>query len=104
MKQEEAKKLPPAKKLHPMLASLPAYLKDTKNYEAVQLALLEAGSTKHSHGEVVDWATCAHCQQRQHNRKEMMHKLGFRSGAQYMAWKQIHEEIKKRNPLVNWEK
>lgn len=102
MKQEEAKKLPKAGKVHPMLASLPTYLKDPKNYEKVQRALLDAGATKHSHGEIVEWAACVYCQQRQHDRKEMMYRLGFRSGAQYMAWKQVHEEIKKRNPLVNW--
>lgn len=98
------KELPKAlPKPHPMLATLPAYLKDTKNYKAIQLAILDAGATKHSHSEIGEWATCTHCQQKEKDRLLMMKKLGFQSGAQYLAWKKVHEEIKKRNPLVNWD-
>lgn len=91
-------------KLHPMLAKLPAYLKDPANYRKIQLALLDAGATKHSHAEIIDWSACVECQRKQHDRKEMMRKLGFTSGTQYMAWKQVHEKIKERNPLVDWTK
>ena len=91
-------------KPHPILGSLPAYLKDPANYHKVKKSLIEAGSTKHSHGEVSEWAMCAYCQQRQWNRKELMRKLGFTSGAQYMAWRRTHEKIKELAPLMKWDK
>ena len=79
-----------------MTSMLPAYLKDPANYEKIQLALLNAGATKHSHADVESWAKCATCQRAEWNRKEMMLKLGFKSGKQYLAWKKIHDEIKSR--------
>ena len=90
--------------LHPMLATLPEFLKDPKNYRRVQMEILDAGASKHSHGEVVDWAGCAHCQSKQRDRLEMMRKLGFQSAAQYKAWQLTHEEIKKRMPLDKYNK
>ena len=84
---------------NPLLATLPAYLKDPANYQKVQKALIQAGATKHSHGEMVDWAACKTCQRKQWDRKEMMLKLGFKSGASYMAWKKTMETIKRRVPL-----
>jgi radical SAM superfamily enzyme len=101
MNIEEAKKLPKPK-VHPMVGSLPNFLKDTKNYNKIQKAILDAGATKHSHAEVLDWAGCTHCQNKQKDRLQMMRKLGFQSAAQYMTWKKIHEEIKNRYPLVDW--
>lgn len=101
MTKEEAKKLPKAKP-HPLLAKLPDYLKDQNNYHKIQLAILEAGATKHSHGEVVDWAKCVYCQQRLWDRKEFMYKLGFKNAAQYKAWCAVHEEIKKRVSLPKY--
>lgn len=101
MTEDQAKQLPKAKP-HPLLAALPTYLKDPKNYEKVKKAILEAGATKHSHSEVVDWAGCEYCQKKQLNRLEMMKKLGFQSAAQYKAWEKIQHTIKERYPLVNW--
>lgn len=95
MTEEEAKKLPKAKP-HPIVASLPAYLKDPANFDKIQRAILDAGATRHSHGEVVDWAGCVECQSRQRNRLEMMKRLGFNNAAQYMAWRKIHEHIQKK--------
>ncbi len=94
----------PKAKLHPILASLPEYLKDPANFDKIQRAILDAGATKHSHGEVVDWAGCTYCQGKEWDRKEMIQRLGFTSGAQYMAWKKIHTTIKDRYPLVMWKK
>lgn len=102
MTPEEAKELPNQKKLHPMLANLPAYLKDPANYDKIRLSILEAGATKHSHGEVGEWALCKHCQQKEWDRKEFMLKLGFKTGAQYKSWQRVHEEIIRRDPLVKW--
>lgn len=87
---------------HPLLASLPPHLKDPKNYEKIQRLLLDAGATKHSHGEMVDWAGCNACQRKAWERKETMRKLGFESGTQYMMWKKVHETIKERFPLAKY--
>lgn len=89
-------------KPHPLLASLPAYLKDHRNYDKIQKALLDAGATKHSHSEVIDWAGCFECQRAEWNRKEMMQQLGFRTAAHYMAWKKVHETIKERVPFPKY--
>ena len=83
----------PRAKLHPMLAMMPDYLKDPKNYEKIKKAILKAGQTKHSHGEVVDWAGCQTCQQKQMDRLLMMKKRGFQSAAQYKAWDKVHNKI-----------
>jgi len=87
-------------KVNPLIADMPKHLKDPANYKKIQKALLEAGATKHSHPEMIDWAGCKICQTAQWNRKEMMKKLGFKSGAQYMAWQKVHETIIKRVPLL----
>lgn len=92
----------PKHKPHPLVASMPLHLKDHANYQKVQKAIIQAGATKHSHGEMVDWAGCKVCQQKQADRLMMMKKLGFKNAAQYMAWKQIHEEIIKRMPLQKY--
>lgn len=80
---------------HPILAILPEHLKDPKNYEKIQRAILDAGASRHSHSDMLEWSACKYCQQKEWNRKEMMKKLGFVNGTQYMLWKKIHEEIKR---------
>ena len=72
-----------------VLDGLPANLKDPKNYEKIQRALLETLAGRHSHGEMETWAKCLHCQNKLRNHGDMMRKLGFRSGTQYMAWKKV---------------
>lgn len=89
----------PPKTIHPMLAKLPEYLKDPNNYDKIQRAILDAGATRHSHGEVGEWASCKSCKQKEIDRLMMMKKLGFESGTQYLMWKKVHEEIKRRDPL-----
>ena len=89
-------------KPHPVLASLPDHLKDPANYYKIQKAILEAGSTKHSHGEIGEWAKCKYCQWKEWNRKETILRLGFKNGTQYILWKKTHEEIKRRMPLLDW--
>lgn len=91
-----------APKLHPALATLPAYLKDPKNYDKVMKAILDAGATRHSHGEIADWAACAACQRKAWDRKEFMTKLGFKHAAQFKAWQQVHMAIKERVPLAKY--
>ena len=93
-----------ASKTDEVLLSFPPHIKDPKNVKKIKKAILDAGATKHSHGEVVQWAACAECQKKQWDRKEMMKKLGFKSGSHYLIWCKIHEEITRRVPLVDWNK
>lgn len=82
---------------HPLVQAMPAHLKDPANYKKIQKALLEAGSTPHSHGEVLEWASCIKCQKAQNNRLLMMKAMGFTSKAMYMTFRKIHEEILRKN-------
>lgn len=91
-------------KQHWLIASLPEYLKKPENYEKIQRAILDAGATRHSHAEVIDWAGCTHCQRKQLDRLLFMKKLGFVNAAQYKSWQRIHETIKERVPLPKYNK
>lgn len=102
MKPEEVKKLPKKLEPHPMLKALPDYLKDSANYHKILKAILDVGATKHSHGEIGDWAKCQTCQSKEKDRLMFMRKLGFQSAAQFKAWQSVHEEIRRRDPLVDW--
>lgn len=82
-------------KPNPLFLGMPDYLKDSANYEKIQKTIIEAGATKHSHGDLETFAACVPCQVKQHERAETMRKLGFRSGAQYMAWRKVMEMIRK---------
>ena len=79
---------------HPLFVGMPSYLKDHNNYEKIQLSIINAGATKHSHGDLEEFAKCFPCQRKQHERAETMRKLGFTSGAQYMKWRQVHERMR----------
>lgn len=91
-------------KLNPLIASLPDYLKDPKNYLKIQKLIISSLRGKCNHNEVVEWAECAKCQERFLNKRNLLKKLGFKNPAQYLAWQKIHEEIKKRFPLADWSK
>ena len=93
---------PNQKKMRHVLDGLPAYLKEPESYDKVQKALYEVGGSTCGHSDLLEWAGCKKCQRKQWDRKEMMKKLGFQSGAQYMAWRKTHEYIKSRVPLVDW--
>lgn len=90
---EEAIKNTP--KVH-VLAGLPEYLKDPANYEKIQRALLETLASKHSHGEMVEWANCVPCQKKLQDHRIMMQTLGFASPQQYRAWVKVHNKILER--------
>jgi hypothetical protein len=85
-----------------ILHGLPEYLKDPKNFEKIMKAILDAGATRHSHGEILDWAACKQCQQKLWDRKEFICRLGFRSPAQFLAWSKVHQTIKERVPLPKY--
>jgi hypothetical protein len=87
-----------------MLAAIPKNLKDPANFEKIYKAIAEAGRTKHSHGEVTDWAKCFVCQRKANDRLLMMKSLGFTSKAMYLTWLKIHQELHtlKRDPLPKY--
>ena len=89
---------------HPLLRNLPKHLKDPANYEKIQRAIFKAGASTCGHGEVGEWATCKKCQRKQWDRKEVMERLGFVSGQQYLMWRRVHERIRdlKRDPLAKY--
>ena len=93
-----------APKVNPLVAMLPEYLKDPANYEKVQRLIVETLASNHSHGEVIEWAKCSKCQRRFAEKGQVLKKLGFVSSAQYMAWQRVHQEIRKKMPLVDWSK
>lgn len=86
---------------NPIFNGMPAYLKDPANYEKIQKALYDAGGSTCSHSELIEWTACKKCQQKQWNRSEMMQKLGFTSGTQYILWKKTMDYIFKHKYL--WE-
>lgn len=94
-----------AKKPHPLIASLPAHLKDPENFDKFQKLIYESLASKHSHGDIMEWGSCASCQKRFCERGAVLKKIGFKSAAQYMVWKRTHEMIKslKRNPLAKYD-
>ena len=112
--EEEKAKYRTMKKLHPLikdsepeklnllkpspitdalLKSMPPHLKDPKNFEKIQRALLDTLAGRHSHAEVFDWAKCKTCMGKRRDHALMMRKLGFTSGAMYLVWKKIHTKI-----------
>lgn len=83
----------------PIFLGLPEYLKDHNNYKKIQKLILNALSSGHSHGEVVEWSTCVKCQESFRNRGTALKKLGFKSPAQYMAWQKTMQVINERVKL-----
>lgn len=81
---------------------LPEALKHPENYEKVQKMIIETLAGNCSHGEVVEWAGCVKCQRRFAEKGQVIKKLGFKSMAQYMAWQQVHQEIRKTMPLPKY--
>lgn len=82
-----------ALKPHPLIANLPAHLKDPKNYMKIRKALLDTLASTHSHGEMSEWASCVQCQKQMRDHAEMIRKLGFSSPSQYKAWMKTHEMV-----------
>lgn len=85
-----------------VLAGLPEFLKDPKNYKKIRKELYEIMASKCDHGEVLEWATCPKCQSKMREHADFLRKLGFVSPAQYYAWRQVHEQIEKRVPFPKY--
>lgn len=93
-----------APKEDPMLAGLPDYVKDPKNFYKIQKALLETMACHATHSEPMDVFKCKKCQENVLERRKLMKTFGFQSPAQYMAWRKTHETIKRGIPLDIYKK
>ena len=103
MNKEEAKKLP--KKINNSLVdTLSPYLKDPANYEEVQRQVVASVQTTCSHSDLLEYSKCPRCTEKMLERRKLLKKLGFKNPRQYMEWRKIHHEIKRRFPLVDWKK
>ena len=82
----------------------PPHLKDHRNFKKVQMAILNAGATRHSHSEIAKWAECKKCNEKMWARKEMMKGLGFKNARHYLNWVKIHRQIEslKRMPFPKY--
>lgn len=98
MDKEQARKLPNYKSLNP-LGHLPEYTKDPKNYITIERALLDTLACRKDHADPLEMMECKTCQNNALERRALMAKFGFRSPAEYMKWKELHNEIKKKVPL-----
>src|SRR3990167_4527405 len=92
----------PNKLPYPLTASLPDHLKDPANFEKIQKAIYKTFATKHSHGEMLEWAKCGECSRKMVERRLLLKRFGFKNPAQYMEWRKIHETIRKKYPLMDW--
>ena len=77
------------RKANKYIAEIPDYLKDPRNYDKIQRALLDTFAGMHSHAEVTDWNNCLTCQNKFLEHKELMVKLGFKSMRHYYHWKRV---------------
>ena len=99
MTPKEAQKLP---KYTPNrhLVGLPEHLKDPKNFKKIQKALIETvRSCVKLHSEPADIPKCTKCTEGMLERRLLLKRLGFKSSAQYMAWRRVHTTIETRIKL-----
>lgn len=78
---------------NPVFNGLPEYLKDPQHYDKIMRSLLETLATTCSHGDPSEMAKCHKCTQNMLERRALMNKLGFKSSAQFMAWRKVMETI-----------
>lgn len=79
---------------NPIFAGMSPYLKDPKNFEKIYKTIYEAGVSKCTHSEVYEYAMCVKCQAKMKKRSEVMQRLGFKSGKQYLEWLRVHQRIR----------
>ena len=92
--EEIAKELPRELPKVSVFAGMPKYLKEPKNYERIIKTLYEAGNSRCSHSDMFEYSQCKKCQPARINRVAVMRKLGFKDGAQYLAWRRVHENMR----------
>ncbi len=85
-----------------ILDGLPDWLKKPESYEKVQRAVLDAMASGCSHSDPAAWMDCKKCGAKMVERRLLLKRFGFKSPAQYLQWKKVHEVIKKRYPLAKY--
>ena len=86
--------------IHPMLQTLPEWLKHPRSFKQVEKMLIETiRACKKDHSDPLEMMNCKTCSENMLKRRALMKKLGFSSVEQYMEWRKIHTEIKKRVPF-----
>lgn len=75
---------------------LPDFVKDPANYEKIERALLDTRFCGKTHSDPSQMFECKGCQNKTLERRELMEKFGFRDASDYLNWKKIHEEIRKK--------
>ena len=80
-------------KANRVTANMPEHLKDPANYQKIMKALLETLSCGKGHSDPLKMMECAKCTENMRTRKELMDRLGFKSPAQFMAWRKIMETM-----------
>jgi len=85
-----------------VLDGLPEYLKDPANYTKIRKFLFEILASRCDHSDILEWYACKKCVERIHKHGEAVRKLGFKSPAQYMQWRRVHEIMEKRDPLEKY--
>ena len=84
---------------NPSLEGLQEFTKNPANYIPIQKKLLETLACKKTHSDPSEVFECKTCTENMIKRRKLMADFGFKSPAQYMAWKATQEEIKKRKPF-----
>ena len=98
-RDKEAMKYAQPYKVKNILDGLPKCLRDPKCFQPIQKALINTLSCGKLHSDPVKMSECSKCTDNMILRKELMKKFGFKNVKQYMAWRKIHEDIKRRMPL-----
>jgi hypothetical protein len=92
--QEVAKTLPKELPKVSVFEGMPEYLKDPNNFEQIYKTIYEAGNSRCSHSDVLEYSVCKKCEGARTKRVLTMRKLGFRNGQQYLAWLRTHQNLR----------
>jgi len=89
-------------RVNPLIADLPEYLKNPANFAEIQKKIIASVQTSCTHSDVFEMAKCEKCTKKMLERRKLLKKLGFKNPRQYMEWRKIHEEVRRRFPLMDW--
>lgn len=87
-------------KVHPILASLPDYLKDPENFKKIQAKIVDTMISSCGHSDIIQWSECKKCTDKMLQRRLLLRKLGFKNPAQYMMWRKVHEKIAEHQKMI----
>ena len=89
-------------RVNPLIADLSEFLKNPANFAEIQAKLVASVQTTCTHSDVLEMAKCEKCTKNMIERRKLLKKLGFKNPRQYMEWRKIHLEVRKRFPLMDW--